>query len=59
MNLKYFTDKALLADTKALAAKERESTLNVLHHIKEVGKRRLYSDLGYGSLFQYCVKGLK
>lgn len=58
MNLKHLTDKALLADTKRLAAREREVTLEILHHLKEIERRKLFSELKYSSLFEYAVKEL-
>lgn len=58
MNLKHLTDKALLEDTKKLARSEREITLKVLHHLREIERRKLYSDLGYKSLFDYCLRDL-
>ncbi|MFP5385668.1 MAG: HNH endonuclease [Bacteriovoracia bacterium] len=59
MNLTHLTDLVLLADTKKLASKEREMTLKVLHHLKEIDKRKLYSDLKYRSLYEYCLMELK
>ncbi len=58
MNLRHLTDSALLADTKFLAQRERELSLKILHHLKEIERRRLYSDLRYPSLFEYAVKEL-
>ncbi|MBA2404767.1 MAG: HNH endonuclease [Bdellovibrionales bacterium] len=58
MNLKHLTDKSLLIDTKKLARTEREISLKILHHLREIERRRLFSDLGYGSLFDYAVKEL-
>lgn len=58
MNLRHLTDKVLLADTKRLAGREREITLQILHHLKEIERRRLYSELGFSSLFEYAVKEL-
>lgn len=58
MNLRHLTNKTLLLDTKHLVAREREITLKLLHHLKEIERRRLFSDLGYGSLFEYIVKEL-
>jgi hypothetical protein len=58
MNLKHLTDKVLLADTKSLVSKETEISLKILHHLREIEKRRLFSDLGYGSLFEYAVREL-
>ena len=58
MNLKYLTDKNLLSDIKQLASEERVLSLRLLYHLKEIERRRLFSDLGYGSLFEYVVKDL-
>ena len=58
MNLKHLTDKVLLADTKNLVAQERVISLKVIHHLKEIERRRLFSELGYASLFEYAVKDL-
>ena len=30
----------------------------ILHHLREVDRRKLFSDLGYQSLFDYCVREL-
>ncbi len=58
MNLKHLTDRALIEDTKVLVLKEREVLVKLLHHLKEIDARKLYSDLGYSSLFVYMTKGL-
>lgn len=55
MNLKFLTDIALLKDTKTLASEYREVTAKLLHHLKEIEERKLYSELGYSSLFKYVV----
>lgn len=58
MNLKHLTDKQLLNDTKKLAYEVRKTTTILLHHIREVDTRKLFSDLGYQSLFYYVVHEL-
>ncbi len=58
MNLKHLTDKILIYDTKKLVSSEREVTVKVLHHLKEIDRRKLYSDLGFSSLYDYCVREL-
>lgn len=58
MNLKHLTDKTLLSDTKFLVGKEREYLTKILHHLREIDKRKLYSELGYSSLFEYCLREL-
>ena len=58
MNLKHLTDNTLLADTKRLARVERELTTKILHHFKEIERRKLFSDLSYPSMMDYAVKEL-
>ena len=59
MNLKSFKDKELLSQIKQLVKNEREVLTKILHHLREVERRKLFSDLGYQSLFEYTVKELK
>lgn len=59
MNLRSLSDKSLLENTEKLAKKERELTLEVLHHFREVERRSLYATLSYSSLFEYAVNELK
>jgi len=58
MNLKHLTDSTLLADTKILVRQEQALLSKILWHLKEVDERRLYSELKYSSLFDYCTKEL-
>ena len=58
MDLKHLTDSTLLADTKKLVRQEQALLTQILWHLKEVDGRRLYSELKYGSLFDYCTKEL-
>lgn len=58
MNLKHLTDTTLLKDTKILASEYREVTAKLLHHLREIENRKLYSELGYSSLFNYVVQEL-
>lgn len=58
MKLTHLQDKTLLDDTKILAGVDRETTLKLLHHLKEIDRRKLYSDLKYSSLFNYCIHEL-
>ena len=59
MNLKHLSDKNLLSETKRLAHQSREITTQILHHIKEVERRKLFSELGYPSIMAYLIKELK
>jgi hypothetical protein len=58
MRLLHLTDKTLLLEIKNLASNERSHTLQLLHHLKEIDSRKLYSDLKYSSLFDYCTREL-
>ncbi|HXH76780.1 MAG TPA: HNH endonuclease [Bacteriovoracaceae bacterium] len=55
MNLKHLTDTTLHKDTLNLVKHERETTAEILHHLYEIDRRKLYSDYKCGSLFNYCV----
>ena len=58
MNLKTLTDSLLLSKTKSLVQSERQLLTEILHHLREVERRKLFSDLGYSSLFDYAVREL-
>ena len=49
-------DGALLNMTQKLASDEREFLSQILHHLREIERRRLYCTLSCGSLFQYATK---
>ncbi len=59
MYLRSLSDDSLLKSTLQLVQKERENTLEVLHHLREVERRSLFATLAYPSLFEYAVKELK
>ncbi|MFH1724496.1 MAG: hypothetical protein ABII00_07730 [Elusimicrobiota bacterium] len=52
-------DETLLAQTKALAGRERAGVEKMLRRLAEVDRRRLYEGQGYPSLFAYCVRELR
>lgn len=58
MNLTHLTDQTLLADTKRLVISERKLTTEILHHLREIERRKLFVELRYSSLYDYCVKDL-
>jgi hypothetical protein len=49
------TDSQLVKKLDALVRKEREATLDVIRHIIEFDRRKLYVGLGHSSLFDYCT----
>ena len=58
MHLQKLSDSNLLVSTRRAAAHEREATLQVLLHLHEVERRRLYLERGYPSLFEFCIQEL-
>ncbi len=52
------SDAELTAETKRLAAAEREATVALIAHLAELDRRRLYLAAGYSSLFTYCTRVL-
>ena len=59
MNLQSLPDSVLLEKTQALALQERKISADLLRHLRELDRRRLYLGLGYDSLHSYCVKHLR
>jgi hypothetical protein len=57
-NLSHLSDSELLVSTQNLVQEERRLTTEVLWHIREVEKRRLFASRGYSSLFEYVVHEL-
>lgn len=48
-------DRELMARLEELRGAERESSVDILHHLNEVERRSLHLRLGYASLFAYCT----
>ena len=58
MNLKTLKDQELHLATKNLVEKERELLTQILKHLYEIERRRLFCDYQCSSLWEYCVKQL-
>ena len=52
------TDEQLLLKVKALAARERDATAQLIASLAELDARRLYLAEGFSSLFSYCTEAL-
>jgi hypothetical protein len=52
------SDRELLRRVTVLAVRERQANLELVAHLAELDKRRLYRGEGYGSLFTYCTEAL-
>jgi len=59
MNLTLLSSNDLIVSTETAVQHERKATSAVLDHLREIERRRLFAELGYASLFEYCVKSLK
>ncbi|MBX3022356.1 MAG: hypothetical protein KF799_11845, partial [Bdellovibrionales bacterium] len=59
MNLKNLSDQVLLEKTSELAYRERSTLIELLHHLREIERRRLFCTLKYQSLHDYMMKHLK
>jgi len=58
MQLGVISDKALILNLETAVRAERKCLTEVLHLLKEVERRRLFSSLGYKSIFELAVKKL-
>ncbi|MBL7666047.1 MAG: HNH endonuclease [Bacteriovoracaceae bacterium] len=57
--LKRLSDAEILKRTEELVLKEKEFSFLILKHLAEIDRRRVYADLGYASLYDYCFRYLK
>jgi 5-methylcytosine-specific restriction endonuclease McrA len=57
--LKSLSDKELLAQIEKIRRREHLSTVEILLHLNEVERRKLDLQLGYNSLYDYCVNHLR
>jgi len=58
-DVKSLRDDVLLGQTEYLVNEERKSTILILRHVREIEIRRLFIDLGFSSMYEYCIKHLK
>ncbi|MBC7692148.1 MAG: hypothetical protein H7222_10285 [Methylotenera sp.] len=57
-DLRAHSNDALLEATQNLAQNERRITLEILHHLREIERRRAFAKLGHASLWEYAMKEL-
>ena len=53
------SDQGLWERTHTLVSRERQLTAQILKHLLEIERRKLYLQRGYGSLFTYCTQELR
>jgi len=58
MNLKLKKDGELVTDIQILVQRERDTTLEILHYLREIESRHIYLERRYPSLFEWVVKVL-
>ncbi len=56
--LKALADDALLAGLANIVREHRRVTAEMLAYLLELDERKLFLDLGFASLFEYCVQAL-
>ncbi len=56
--IQQLSNEQLLDRTKKLAQDERQLTVEILRHLREIETRKLFLKLGFRSLFEYVVKEL-
>jgi hypothetical protein len=52
----HLTDPALVLEFDELCANDRGNGAQILVHLAEIDRRKLYLPAGYSSMFQYCVQ---
>src|SRR5882762_1360685 len=57
--LRGMNDAELIAALPQLASRENEHTADLLAHLAELDERRLFLDLGFRSMWEYCTLALK
>ncbi len=57
--LSKLSDNLLVTTLISLSKEETKATAQMLLHLAELDRRKLYRQLGYPSLFAYCVQKLK
>src|SRR6185369_10963473 len=56
--LKSLADDELLATLSSIALRRNQITAEFLAYLAELDERQLFLDLGFASLFEYCVEKL-
>ena len=57
--IKSLSNSELHTQCCGLIHRERKTTVSFLKYLAEVGIRKLYMEMAYGSLFSYCTQGLR
>ena len=58
-NIQILTNAELVQNLNLLVKEERKLSMEILRYLREVETRRLYAKMGYGSIYEFCIKELK
>src|SRR3990167_11479805 len=58
-NIQILTNAELVQKLNLLVKEERKLSMEILRYLREVETRRLYAKMGYGSIYEFCIKELK
>ena len=58
MSIVSLTDSCLLERSLGLVAEEKRITLELTDYLREIERRMLYAEIGYSSLFDFCIRHL-
>ena len=53
------SDQELVNNVIELVSKERKATIELLYSLGELDSRAIYRELGYSSLFDFCLRRLR
>jgi len=57
--LRKLNDSDFLFQMETLAGVEHGATVNMLHYINDLERRKAFLELGYSSVFDFCVRKIK
>ena len=58
-SLSRLSNDAVLRELKSLVGRDHQNTAELIAHLAEVARRRLFRPAGYPSMFVYCVQELR
>ena len=58
MRVEILTNAELVQKLNLLVKEERKLSMEILCYLREVETRRLYAEMGYGSIYEFCIKEL-
>ncbi len=57
--MKNFSGDQLISQLKNLVSDEISVTAHIIEHLREVESRKLYLEMAYSSLYEFCIKELR